>query len=133
MCVFCKIVRGELPAYKLYEDSQTLAFLDINPVTLGHILVISKKHYANLEEVPAAELAQLILVVKQLGLRLKEKMGITGYNVGENNGSVAGQKVPHIHFHIIPRRSSDHLELWPRQSYKKGEAENILKIMTAEN
>lgn len=130
MCIFCQIVNNELPAYKVYEDDQALAFLDINPVNSGHTLVIPKKHYENLETIPEEELSRLILVVKKVGALLKAKLGILGYNLGENNDPVAGQLIPHLHFHIMPRQEGDGLALWPHRVYAPGEAEEIIKKLT---
>lgn len=126
-CIFCKIVAGELPSYKIYEDEKTLVFLDIAPVNLGHALVIPKKHYANLEEIPEDELCHLMKVVKKIGKSLKDGLGATGYNVMENNDPIAGQIIPHIHFHLIPRIEGDGLKLWPQGEYREGEAEDVLR------
>ena len=126
-CVFCKIVAGEIPAYKVYEDESVLAFLDIMPVSEGHILVIPKKHYANFEEIPEEELFAVMKVVKKVGKSLKDNFKVTGYNVQENNDLVAGQEVPHIHFHIIPRKENDGFKLWSQGKYKEGEAEKIIE------
>ena len=112
MCIFCKIVSGEIPADKIYEDESLLAFLDIAPVNPGHVLVIPKKHYENIEETPEEVLCWLIKKVKEVGLAVKNGLGVSGYNIVQNNGSVAGQVVPHLHFHIIPRKENDNLHLW---------------------
>lgn len=127
MCVFCKIVSGEIPAYKVFEDEKTLAFLDIKPVNPGHVLVIPKTHVKNLEEINQEDLATLIQVVKKIGGLLKDKLQVDGYNVISNNDAVAGQVIPHLHFHIIPRSSGDGLPLWPGHDYENGEAEQILE------
>lgn len=127
MCVFCKIINGELPSYKVYEDEKTLVFLDIKPVSAGHALVVPKKHYENIEAIPAEELGELIKAVKKVGAMLKDKLGIAGYNVTENNDPVSGQLVPHLHFHIIPRHEGDGLKLWAGRDYEAGEAEEVLK------
>lgn len=125
-CVFCKIVNSELPSYKVYEDENSLAFLDISPVTPGHTLVISKKHYSNLEDIPENDLCELIKSVKKIGKSIKAGLGVSGYNMTENNDPIAGQIIPHIHFHIIPRRDGDNIHLWPQGEYKEGEALEIL-------
>lgn len=125
-CIFCKIVSGDIPSYKIYESDSILSFLDIAPVSKGHSLVIPKKHFANLEDIPENELCDLIKAVKNIGLSIKKGLGVAGYNVSENNDPVAGQIIPHIHFHIVPRVENDGLELWPQGQYGKGEAENIL-------
>ena len=131
MCIFCKIINQEIPSFKVYEDDKTLAFLDIKPVKPGHTLVISKKHYQNLEETTPEDLNALALTVKKVGLIMKEKLGAPGYNVCENNDPVAGQIISHVHFHVIPRQVDDGLSLWPQKEYAAGEAEEILKKLTA--
>ena len=125
-CIFCKIIKGELPSFKVYEDRHTLAFLDIVPVNYGHTLVIPKKHYSNMEEIPEKELKEVIVTVKMVGKALKEGLGVEGYNVGENNDPVAGQIIAHLHFHVIPRSAGDGLALWPQGKYGDGEAEEAL-------
>jgi histidine triad (HIT) family protein len=126
-CIFCKIVRADIPSYKVYEDDYTLAFLDIAPISKGHTLVIPKKHYVNFEDIPEEELSAVIKTVKKVGRMLKENFGVPGYNMQVNNDPVAGQIIPHIHFHLIPREEGDGLELWPQGGYDPGEAEEIAK------
>ncbi|MEA2064907.1 MAG: HIT family protein [Patescibacteria group bacterium] len=126
-CIFCKIIKGEIPCYKIYEDENVLAFLDIMPVSDGHTLVIPKKHYKNIEEIPENELCDLIKEVKKIGKAIKNSLCAAGYNVNINNGQIAGQVVPHLHFHIIPRKQGDGLKLWQQGKYKKGDAEKIIK------
>lgn len=126
MCVFCKIIKGEVPSYRVYEDDYTLAFLDINPITPGHILVVPKKHYENMEEIPEEELKHLMSTVKKIGLMLKDNLQVEGYNVCENNGPIAGQEVSHIHFHIIPRSVDDGLVSWTKKTYKDKELKKML-------
>lgn len=126
-CIFCKIVAGEIPSYKIYENESILAFLDIAPVNPGHVLVITKKHFLNLEEVTEEQLCALALAVKKAGKAIKDGLGAKGYSLMENNDPIAGQIVPHLHFHIIPRIEGDNLHLWPHGKYKEGEAEAILK------
>lgn len=127
MCIFCKIINQEIPAHKVYEDEKVLAFLDIQPVNPGHTLVIPKTHYQNLEEISEEDLTHLIIAVKKVAQLLKDKLQISGYNIHENNDPVAGQVVPHLHFHIIPRVPGDNLHHWPAQDYQAGEAESILE------
>ena len=129
-CIFCKIVAGEIPSYKVYENEDVLAFLDIAPVSHGHTLVVSKKHWQNMEEIPENELGRLMIGVKKVGSLIKTKLGYKGYNVSENNDPVAGQVVPHIHWHVIPRQEDDGIELWAQGKYKEGEAEDIIKKIT---
>lgn len=125
-CIFCKIIAGEIPSYKVYEDEFTLAFLDINPVNPGHTLVLPKKHVANIEEASEETLCQAIKTVKKVGLSLKKNLSTPGYNVLVNNDPAAGQIVPHLHFHVTPRLEDDGLELWPQKKYKENQAEEVL-------
>ena len=130
-CIFCKIIAGEIPSYKVYEDDNVFAFLDIAPVNVGHTLVIPKKHYENMEDISEEELCNLARVVKRIGKSIKEGLGVKGYNININNKEVAGQNVPHLHFHIIPREEGDGLKLWSQGKYNEGEAEkavNKIKI-----
>ncbi|MDD4900591.1 MAG: HIT family protein [Patescibacteria group bacterium] len=126
-CIFCKIISGELPSHKVYEDENVLAFLDISPVNPGHTLVVPKKHFVDLEDADEATLCAVIKAVKRVGLSIKNNLGAAGYNLGMNNGAVAGQVVPHLHFHLMPRQAGDGLKLWPQQAYGPGEAEEILQ------
>lgn len=105
--IFSKIVRGELPCYKLYEDDKTLAFLDINPSAPGHCLVIPKDQYANIDDAPAETLSAMIATVQKVGAAVKKAVGAPAYNLLCNNGKEAGQIVFHVHFHIIPRKPGD--------------------------
>jgi histidine triad (HIT) family protein len=122
-CIFCKIVAGAIPSHKVYEDEKVLAFLDIAPVHPGHTLVITKSHFANFEEINEEDLANLIKAVKRIGKAMKDGLGVEGYNMQVNNDPVAGQIIPHIHFHIIPRKKDDNLKLWSQGKYPEGEAE----------
>ena len=103
MCVFCEIIKGNIPSAKVYEDDKTLAILDISQTTKGHPLILPKQHYANLLEIPAEELSELIVKVQKIAANNVEKLGAKGFNLLVNTGAVAGQSVPHLHFHIIPR------------------------------
>ncbi len=125
-CIFCKIIAGEIPSFRVYEDKTTLAFLDINPVNPGHTFVMPKKHLADIEEADEETLCQVAAAVKKVGASLKKNLAAFGYNVQVNNGPAAGQMVPHLHFHVVPRADNDGLKLWPQRKYNKGEAESIL-------
>ena len=109
-CIFCAIAAGEIPCFKIYEDDLTLAYLDINPFSEGHALVIPKIHAADISEIDEDALAALILRVKKVASHLKEALPCDGFNILQNNGEAAGQTVRHIHFHIVPRRKGDALE-----------------------
>lgn len=107
MCVFCDIVKGTIPCYKVYEDDQVLAFLDISQATKGHTLVIPKSHYDSLLECPEEEAGSLMKVVTSLSKTLVKKLDAKGINVLTNANEVAGQTVSHLHFHLIPRYSDE--------------------------
>jgi histidine triad (HIT) family protein len=125
-CIFCKIIKGEIPSLKVYEDNYTLAFLDINPVNFGHTLVVPKKHFINIDDADQKTLCRVVGVVKRVGSRIKESSLAPSYNIQVNNGQFAGQIVMHLHFHVIPRLENDGLKLWPQKKYGAGEAEEIL-------
>jgi len=123
-CVFCKIVKGDIPSAKLYEDENILAFLDIMPANKGHALVIPKKHYEVLVDIPIDELEKLMDELKKITEAVIEATKAEGFNILMNNKKVAGQLVPHAHFHIVPRFSDDGLEFkWPSKKYEEGEIE----------
>ena len=108
-CLFCKIVAAEIPAAVVYEDDAILAFLDVGPLAEGHLLVIPRDHYAKLTDVPPARCAQVASALPFLGRAVLQVTGAEGFNVLVNEGRVAGQVVPHVHFHVIPRKSDDQL------------------------
>ena len=102
-CVFCAIAAGEIPSFKVYEDDLVLAYLDINPCSEGHTLVIPKAHTEGLLDTPDATLAEVIARVKKVAAHLKAALPCDGFNILQNNGEAAGQTVRHVHFHIVPR------------------------------
>ncbi len=106
-CIFCKIANGEIPSNTIYEDDDFRVILDNGPATKGHALVLPKKHYADLYEIPEDVAAGAIKVAKQVAATMKEKLGCDGLNLVQNNGSTAGQTVMHFHLHIIPRYEND--------------------------
>ena len=110
-CLFCKIVKGEIPASKIYEDDHCLAFLDIFPRAYGHVLVITKEHYPTLDAVADAGLAPLLAAIKKVALLAKDRLGAQGYNLISNNGEISGQEVPHVHFHILPQFADARVKL----------------------
>ena len=124
-CVFCKVVSGNIPAEKIYEDQDTLAFFDIHPVNPGHILVISKQHHTNLYDLPSHLLSSAIATVQKIATALSKIAD--GINVGQNNGEAAGQVVMHAHFHIIPRYRGDGLQHWHGHPYNEREAKILAK------
>ncbi len=118
-CIFCKIVRGELPSTKLYEDAQVLAFMDIGPIVKGHVLVIPKQHFDPLTATPPDLLAKVMTVVQKVVKAQMNGLKADGVNVHQSNGAVAGQVVPHVHFHVIPRFATDgHKWNWSAKKYE---------------
>ena len=102
-CIFCAIADGEIPSFKVYEDDLVLAYLDINPCSKGHTLVIPKAHSTGLVDTPADLLKELIVRVQKVAAHLKTALPCDGFNILQNNGATAGQSVMHVHFHIVPR------------------------------
>ena len=106
-CVFCAIAAGEIPSFKVYEDELVLAYLDINPFSEGHTLVIPKAHTSGLLDTGDDTLAAVIARVKKVAAHLKAALPCDGFNILQNNGAAAGQTVMHLHFHIVPRYGSE--------------------------
>jgi histidine triad (HIT) family protein len=101
-CVFCKIVRGEEPAYIVYEDEYVVAILDKYPVNKGHTLVMPKRHYRDITEIPDEELCRVIKITKAITIAVMRALKVPGVRVVQNNGAEAGQVIFHVHFHVIP-------------------------------
>ena len=121
-CIFCKIIAGEIPSAKVYEDGAKLAFMDIGPVRPGHVLLIPKKHYERLTDMPGDEAADLARVLPDLGRAVVEAAGADGFNIHQTNGACSGQVVPHVHIHVIPRHDDDGYSFhWKAGSYAEGE------------
>jgi histidine triad (HIT) family protein len=131
-CIFCKIARGELPATKVYENGHVLAFLDIRPVSLGHTLLVPKEHATDMLDATPTMLQELAVASQKVAKAMVVGLELPGFNLAMNNGSVAGQVVFHLHWHLIPRHPSDGLRLWPaRAPYPPGEAERIAEKIKA--
>lgn len=130
-CIFCKIVRGELPSYKIYEDAKVIAFLDIHPVNAGHTLVVPKKHSKNIFDIAPDDWAAVSEAVRILSIAIEKGVGANGINVGMNNREHAGQIVHHPHVHIIPRFKGDGFKLMPQRNYEVNEAETIQQKISA--
>lgn len=107
--IFTRIVRGEIPCHRVFENERVLAFLDINPLAEGHTLVVPKRQVERLDQLPPDEAAEIARHLGRIAARVVAVTGAEGYNVLQNNGRAAGQEVPHVHFHIIPRRGGDGL------------------------
>jgi histidine triad (HIT) family protein len=110
-CLFCKIAAGEIPATRVREDERTIAFMDINPATRGHLLVIPREHATDLLEVGADDLTACLLAAQELAARVKERLGADGVNLLNSCGRDAWQTVFHFHIHVIPRYAGDPLRL----------------------
>ncbi|SFU55400.1 MULTISPECIES: HIT family protein [Butyrivibrio] len=106
-CIFCKIANGEIPSNTIYENEDFRVILDNGPATKGHALVLPKKHYADLFEIPDDVLAKAVQTGKVVASMLKEKLHCDGVNLVQNNGAAAGQTVMHYHLHVIPRYEND--------------------------
>ncbi len=115
--IFSRIVAGEIPCQRVFENESVLAFLDVNPLAEGHTLVIPKRAAERLEDLPPEQAAEIARCLGEIARRIMAVTGAEGYNVLQNNGPVAGQEVKHVHFHIIPRRAGDGLGYrWKPQS-----------------
>jgi histidine triad (HIT) family protein len=133
-CIFCKIVAGDIPAEKIIEDGACLAFMDIGPLAEGHVLLIPKEHFVTADEMPADTAGAMLRHVPALVKAVQAATDCEGVNVLQNNGKVAHQVVPHVHFHVIPRNPGDAFEFnWPAGEYPQGRmqqlAESIRKAM----
>jgi histidine triad (HIT) family protein len=117
-CAFCKIVKGLEPSWTVYEDDLVKAFLDINPANEGHTLIIPKKHYETIYEIPDKELKRVIVVAKKLARLYKSALGANAINILHASGREAQQDVFHFHIHLVPRYKRDGLNLWYRSKPK---------------
>ncbi len=125
-CVFCKIIAGQRPAVKVYEDDEVLAFLDIGPISEGHTLVVPKVHFERPDSCAPKVLSGLAVRAGQIAKAVKAATNADGYNLLCNAGRAAGQHVGHVHFHIIPRKNGDGVfDKWPSGRYAEGEAEQM--------
>jgi histidine triad (HIT) family protein len=122
-CIFCKIIAGEIPAQKIAEDERTVAFMDINPATRGHVLVVPRRHARDLLEIDDEDLAATMLAARTIAQRVKDRMDADGVNLLNSCGSAAWQTVYHFHVHVIPRYEGDPLRLpW---TPKEGDPDEI--------
>jgi histidine triad (HIT) family protein len=131
--IFSRIVSGEIPALKIYEDEETLAFMDINPAARGHVLVISKAEYPDLFEIPPEALVAVTRTVQRVALAIRNALNPDGLNIIQNNGAAAGQVVFHYHVHLIPRWEGDHaVRLWKAQSIDQAELRAVADQISQE-
>ena len=120
-CIFCAIADGEIPCFKVFEDDLVLAYLDINPFSEGHTLVIPKAHSEGLLDTPDETLGAILARVRKVAAHLKAALPCDGFNLLQNNGEAAGQTVKHLHFHIVPRYGSQPIDFESR----KGDMERL--------
>ncbi|MHC4646500.1 MAG: HIT family protein [Planctomycetota bacterium] len=129
-CIFCKMVAGQIPVAKVYEDDVVLAFLDIGPVSDGHTLVIPKEHFESLHGCPAGLLGRVCSRLGRISGAVAVGVNSEGYNVLCNNGRAAGQLIEHLHFHIVPRNRGDGVfDRWPSSKYQEGRMEEIARAI----
>ena len=124
-CVFCKISKGEIPCYKIYENEKFLVFLDIKPVSDGHLLVIPKEHIIWMQEAEDETISEIFKLVKKMMLALKKAL-----NCDLVQESVVGNEIPHFHIHLIPRYHGDNFRNFPTKEYKEGQEKELLEKIT---
>ena len=129
-CLFCKIVAGDIPATKVFEDDSTVAFMDIGPLAEGHVLVIPTGHYETIDQMPADEAGAMLKHLPALTKAVLAATACQGVNVLQNNGTVAHQVIMHVHFHIIPRNPGDEFHFnWPAGAYPPGRADPLAEAI----
>jgi histidine triad (HIT) family protein len=128
-CIFCKIIKGEIPSYKIYEDEYTYAFLDIAKDVDGHTLVIPKKHVVNVLDCDADTLNHVMNTVKKICNHYVNDLGYEGCNIFNASGEAAQQTVMHLHFHIIPRKANDGVDSWPKYEGAKNELPQMHELL----
>ena len=127
-CIFCKIIAGQVPCHRVYEDDRVLAFLDIGPLSRGHTLVIPKGHWETLDEVPQEVAGACGRLLPRLGRAVRAASGAAAWNVLQNNGKLAHQAVSHVHFHIIPKTAESGLDIaWPAGKLADDEAKRLVE------
>lgn len=131
-CVFCGIVNGELPAYRLYEDDKVIVILDKYPLTRGHSLVIPKKHFENILEVDDRTLAHLFKVARIVAIASREALGAEGVNIITNIGRAAGQVIFHAHIHVVPRYKDDGLRITASRKKFSEEEKSEIAVLIGE-
>lgn len=128
-CIFCKIIKGEIPSYKIYEDEYTYAFLDIAKDLDGHTLVVPKKHVENIIDCDAETLARVMQTIRIISKHYVEDLGYDGVNILNASGSAAEQSVFHLHFHILPRQKDDGLQTFPKLSGASRDLSQMQKLL----
>ena len=130
-CIFCKIINGEIPCYKVYEDDKVLAFLDISQASKGHTLIVPKIHYANMLECDEETVAYIYKIANKLGNQIVNSLGAKGMNILTNVNEVAGQTVKHFHIHLLPRyNDEDGVKIdFISSNPSKEDLESVLKLI----
>lgn len=126
-CIFCKIISGEIPCRKVFEDEHTFAFMDVANDVDGHILAVPKAHRKNILDCDGETLAALMDTARKISCHLTEHCGYDGVNLLNASGESAGQSVPHFHIHIIPRKTGDGIDAWPRFEGAKKDPEEVFQ------
>ncbi len=129
-CIFCKIIKGEIPSAKVFENEKVFVFLDISPLTEGHCLIIPKQHFENIFDIDENILEEIAKTAKELAGRIKIKLGVTGVQLVNASGKDAEQSVMHFHLHLIPRYENDGLEMnkWWQSKASKPSIEDLQKL-----
>ena len=131
-CLFCRIVAGEIPSTKIYEDDLVYAFLDISPINKGHVLVVPKEHHESSATIPEATAGRMFHVGSRIGVALRRKLDYDAFNLHLADGAAAGQVVMHAHLHVVPRGVEDGFHWnWRQLSYAEGEAAEIAAAVSA--
>jgi histidine triad (HIT) family protein len=131
-CIFCKIVAGQIPSFKLMEDDHTIAFMDINPVNPGHALAVAKGHWPTVDVIPPDVLASVARTAQKVAQAAIRELKPDGVNLVQANGAGAGQSVPHLHIHVMPRRAGDAVSLnWVPKPGDMKEIEAVFQKLKA--
>lgn len=130
-CLFCKIIRKEIPAAVVFENEAVVAFLDIKPVNPGHVLIVPRAHSADYASTEDAIVCEIAVTAKRVGQAIVQSLWAPGFNIGVNNGRAAGQLVDHVHLHVMPRFENDGFDLWHGKPYAEGEMEGVAKKLRA--
>lgn len=127
-CIFCKIIKGDIPSYTIYEDDEFKVILDVGPVAKGHALILPKDHYENFYEIPEDLAVKAFKLAKKLMVKITDALGCDGFNILQNNKEAADQTVPHYHMHLIPRyEGGQRLFSYKPLELSKEEQEEVLK------
>lgn len=128
-CIFCKIIKGEIPSYKIYEDTHTFAFLDIANDVDGHTVIIPKTHFVNVLDIAEEDYLNVMKTVKKVSEHYVNNCNYEGVNILNANHESAGQSVFHLHFHIFPRRAGDNANLWPKNAVASKSLKEMQKLL----